>query len=60
MAAPRPLGARPPQPKGPASAGPLLLEHLSEQEGWALIEDGRQVNPCIRTAPALAFYLSRH
>lgn len=56
---PSTLGTRPPQPKGPASAGPLLLEHLSEHEGWAVIEDGRQVNPYIRTAEALAFYLSR-
>jgi len=59
MAAPRTLGTRPPQLKGPDPAGPLLLEHLSDEEGWAILENGRQVNPYIRTAPALAFYLSR-
>jgi hypothetical protein len=58
-AVPRALGTRPPQPKGSASAGPLELEHLSEHEGWAVIENGRQINPFIRTAAALAFYLSR-
>jgi len=60
MAAPRTLGTRPPQLKGPDPAGPLLLEHLSDEEGWAVVENGRQVNPFIRTAEALAFYLSRN
>lgn len=59
MKQPRNLGARPATPAGPTSSGPLLLEHLSDEEGWAVIENGRQVNPFIRTAPALAFYLCR-
>lgn len=58
--APHTLGTRPPQLKGPEPAGPLLLEHLSEEEGWAVLTaQGRKVNSYIRTAAALAFYLSR-
>lgn len=57
---PRGLGARPARPAGPNPSGPLLLEHLSEHEGWAVLDErGRQVNPFIRTAPALAYYLRR-
>lgn len=57
---PRSLGARPRRPVGPDSSGELLLEHLSEFEGWAVLDAaGRQVNPFCRTAPALAYYLSR-
>ena len=59
MKRPRDLGARPRQSAGPSASAPLLIEHLSEYEGWAVIENGRQVNPFCRTAPALAYYLSR-
>ncbi|TGE26906.1 hypothetical protein [Hymenobacter metallicola] len=44
----------------PSTSGPLLLEHLSDEEGWAVLtEQGRQLNPFLRTAPALAYYLAR-
>ncbi|MCA8830546.1 hypothetical protein [Hymenobacter pini] len=59
MKPPRNLGARPARLAGPTSSGPLQLEHLSDEEGWAVLENGRQVNPFIRTAAAMAFYLCR-
>ena len=59
MKMPRNLGARPATPAGPSRSGPLQLEHLSDEEGWAVLEAGRQVNPFCRTAPALAYYLCR-
>lgn len=59
MKPPRNLGARPRPLAGPSPSGELLLEHLSEEEGWAILQNGRQVNPFLRTAPALAYYLFR-
>jgi hypothetical protein len=45
---------------GPDTVGPLLLEHLGEEEGWAVLSGGHQLNPRILTAAALALYLSRN
>ncbi|OUJ68610.1 hypothetical protein [Hymenobacter crusticola] len=65
MAYPRPpaaIGQRRSMRQTPIdTSGPLLLEHLSEEEGWAVLtEAGKQINPFIRTAPALALYLARN
>ncbi|GAA3953880.1 hypothetical protein [Hymenobacter algoricola] len=44
----------------PGTAGQLLLEHLGDEEGWAVLSGGQQLNPRILTAAALALYLSRN
>lgn len=59
MKRPHNLGARPARPAGLSRTSPLLLEYLGEEEGWAVLDAGRQLNPFIRTAAALAFYLRR-
>lgn len=57
---PSSAGARPTQQRA-ATGDELLLEHLSEQEGWAVLDErGQKLNPPLATAPALAYYLRRH
>ena len=56
-----PVAAGRQQSRRPAAeVKPLLIEHLGEEEGWALLSySGSKINPPIITAQAFALYIRR-